>query len=125
MLKGRLHAVGAGAAAAADLMVFAHAAYMEIGFAYDYDENGKKKNLSMSNTAWKETILKYRNNPSVCIFCIGNEMHNAGRFPEVKAMYEEGKALAPGKLIMHDMIKREVFFAPGGRVKRAAARPLL
>lgn len=74
--------------------------HMEIGFAYDYDENGNKKNLSMSNTAWRETILKYRNNPSVCIFCIGNEMHNAGRFPEVKAMYEEGKALAPGKLIM-------------------------
>lgn len=74
--------------------------HMEIGFAYDFDEAGNKKNLAMSNTAWRETILKYRNNPSVCIFCIGNEMHNAGRFPEVKALYEEGKALAPGKLIM-------------------------
>ncbi|MBR2364687.1 MAG: hypothetical protein IKA79_05760, partial [Lentisphaeria bacterium] len=73
--------------------------HMEIGFAYEY-EDGKKKNLSMSNTAWRETILKYRNHPSVCIFCIGNEMHNAGRFPQVRAMYGEGKMLAPGKLIM-------------------------
>ena len=74
--------------------------HMEIGFAYEYDENGKKKNLSMNNAAWRETILKYRNHPSVCIFCIGNEMHNAGRFPEVRSLYEEGKRLAPGKLIM-------------------------
>ena len=74
--------------------------HLEIGFAYDYDEHGQKKNLSMNNTAWRETILKYRNHPSIAIFCIGNEMHNSGHFKEVRALYEEGRRLAPNKLIM-------------------------
>ena len=104
--------------------------HMEIGFAYDYDKDGNKKNLSMNNTAWRETILKYRNHPSVCIFCIGNEMHNAGRYPEVRAMYEEGKLLAPGKLIMDnsgwgefdresaDIYSQHIaYFFPAGRHK--------
>ncbi|MBQ9366542.1 MAG: hypothetical protein IJT83_02085 [Victivallales bacterium] len=74
--------------------------HLEIGFAYDYDSQGHKKNLSMNNTAWRETILRYRNHPSIAIFCIGNEMHKAGHYPEVRKLYEEGKALAPNKLIM-------------------------
>lgn len=74
--------------------------HMEIGFAYEYDSQGNKQNLSMSNEAWEQTILRYRNRPSVAIFCIGNEMHNAGRYPEVRALYDLGKKLAPAKLIM-------------------------
>jgi len=74
--------------------------HMEIGFAYEYDSQGNKQNLSMSNEAWEQTILRYRNHPSVAIFCIGNEMHNAGRYPEVRALYTLGKKLAPAKLIM-------------------------
>ena len=74
--------------------------HMEIGFAYEYDSQGNKQNLSMSNEAWEQTILRYRNHPSVAIFCIGNEMHNAGRYPEVRALYDLGKKLAPAKLIM-------------------------
>ena len=74
--------------------------HMEIGFAYEYDSQGNKQNLSMSNEAWEQTILRYRNRPSVAIFCIGNEMHNAGRYPEVRALYTLGKKLAPAKLIM-------------------------
>ena len=74
--------------------------HMEIGFAYEYDSQGNKQNLSMSNEAWEKTILQYRNHPSVAIFCIGNEMHNAGRYPEVRALYDLGKKLAPAKLIM-------------------------
>ena len=74
--------------------------HMEIGFAYDYDEQGHKKNLSMSNDAWEKTILQYRNHPSMAVFCIGNEMHNSGHYPEVRKLYEQGRALAPGKLIM-------------------------
>lgn len=74
--------------------------HMEIGFAYEYDSQGHKKNLSMSNDAWEKTILRYRNHPSVAVFCIGNEMHNAGRYPEVHKLYETGKKLAPSKLIM-------------------------
>lgn len=74
--------------------------HMEIGFAYDYDEHGNKKRLSMNNQAWVDTLLKYRNNPSMAIFCIGNEMHNSGHYPQVRKLYEQGRALAPGKLFM-------------------------
>ncbi len=74
--------------------------HMEIGFAYDYDDQGNKKNLAMSNKAWEETIIKYRNHPSMAIFCIGNEMHNSGHYPEVHNLYQQGRALAPSKLIM-------------------------
>lgn len=74
--------------------------HMEIGFAYEYDNQGNKKKLSMDNAKWHETILKYRNNPSVAIFCIGNEMHKSGHQIEVHKLYSEGKKLAPSKLIM-------------------------
>lgn len=74
--------------------------HMEIGFAYEMDEKATKKHLSMDNKAWEETILRYRNHPSVAIFCIGNEMHNSGHFKEVRALYDLGRRLAPGKLIM-------------------------
>lgn len=74
--------------------------HMEIGFAYEYDSAGNKKNLSVDNTAWRDTILRYRNHPSVAIFCIGNELHKSGHFSQVRVMYEEGRRLAPNKLIM-------------------------
>ncbi len=74
--------------------------HMEIGFAYEYDEKGNKTSLAMDNKNWQETILKYRNHPSVAIFCIGNEMHNSGHQPGVYRLYETGRQLAPGKLIM-------------------------
>ena len=83
--------------AADELGLLIHA---EIGFAYDYDDKGHKKNLSMSNQAWTDTIMKYRNHPSLAIFCIGNEMHNSGHYPEVRKLYEQGRAMAPSKLIL-------------------------
>ena len=83
--------------AADELGLLIHA---EIGFAYDYDEKGHKKNLSMNNQAWTDTIMKYRNHPSLAIFCIGNEMHNSGHYPEVRKLYEQGRAMAPSKLIL-------------------------
>lgn len=74
--------------------------HMEIGFAYEMNEKAEKKNISMNNEKWRETILRYRNHPSAAIFCIGNEMHNSGHYKEVRALYEQGRALAPGKLIL-------------------------
>ncbi len=74
--------------------------HMEIGFAYERDEHGNKKKLAMDNAKWRETILRYRNHPSVAIFCIGNEMHKSGHQKEVHKLYAEGKKLAPAKLIM-------------------------
>ena len=74
--------------------------HMEIGFAYEFDENGNKTSLAMDNADWRNTILRYRNHPSVAIFCIGNEMHNSGHQPGVYTLYDTGKELAPDKLIM-------------------------
>ena len=74
--------------------------HMEIGFAYSYDSQGNKTGLSMDNANWRETILKYRNHPSAAIFCIGNEMHNAGHQPGVHKLYAIGRELAPDKLIL-------------------------
>ena len=74
--------------------------HIEIGFAYDYDENGNKKNLSMNNEQWQNVITAFRNHPSLAICCIGNEMHNSGHYPQVHALYELGKKLAPNKLIL-------------------------
>ena len=74
--------------------------HMEIGFAYEYDDQGHKKNLSMNNDMWEKSILQYRNHPSMAVFCIGNEMHNSGHYPQVHALYEQGRALAPNKLIL-------------------------
>jgi len=74
--------------------------HMEIGFAYEYDDQGHKQNLAMNNDMWEKTILRFRNHPSMAIFCIGNEMHNSGHYPQVKVLYDQGKALAPNKLIL-------------------------
>ncbi|MBQ1262793.1 MAG: hypothetical protein IIX89_00715, partial [Oscillospiraceae bacterium] len=74
--------------------------HIEIGFAYDYDSDGNKQNLSVNNSEWEDTILKFRNHPSLAICCIGNELHNSGHYEEVKVLYEKGKALAPNKLIL-------------------------
>ena len=74
--------------------------HMEIGFAYEVDEKGNKRELAMDNAAWRETLLRYRNHPSVAIFCIGNEMHNSGHQPVVHELYRQGRELAPNKLIM-------------------------
>ncbi|MBQ7207824.1 MAG: hypothetical protein IJS01_08510 [Lentisphaeria bacterium] len=83
--------------AADELGFFIH---MEIGFAYEYDEQGNKKNLALDNADWRKTILRFRNRPSVAIFCIGNEMHNAGHQILVEKLYREGKSLAPAKLVL-------------------------
>ena len=74
--------------------------HMEIGFTYKYRADGVKESLKLDDTLWKETILRYRNSPAVAIFCIGNEMHNSGKQPEALRLYNLGKELAPGKLIM-------------------------
>jgi hypothetical protein len=80
-----------------ELGLFIH---LEVGYAYEFDENGHKKGIRMDRDKWRETILRFRNNPSVAIFGIGNEMHNAGRIPEAHEMAEIGRGLAPHKLIM-------------------------
>ena len=84
-------------AVADELGLFVH---MEIGFSYEYDKDGNKTRIFLDADRWHATIRKYRNHPSVAIFCLGNEMHNAGRIPEAHKLYASGRKLVPGKLIM-------------------------
>lgn len=77
--------------------IFIHA---EIGFNFETDDQGEKKNLSMDQHNWRDTLLNYRNHPSLAIFCIGNEMHNSGHVPQVHELYQLGRELAPGKIIV-------------------------
>ena len=78
--------------------------HLEIGFTYELrtDDDGKryKHVTSFGENLWEETILRLRNHPSVAMFCIGNEMHRSGRFPEVHEMIRQGRQLAPTKLIL-------------------------
>ena len=74
--------------------------HLEIGYLYERDAKGNKVNFTVDNEKWLGTIEKYRNCPSLAIICIGNEMHNSGRYPEVHRLYNQGKTLAPSKLIL-------------------------
>ena len=74
--------------------------HLEIGFLYERDAGGNKINFTVDNEKWLGTINKYRNCPSLAVICIGNEMHNSGRYPEVRRLYNQAKTLAPAKLIM-------------------------
>ncbi len=71
--------------------------HMELGYSLDFSDGNK---LIVDKDAWRATILRYRNNPSVVIFCLGNELSVTRLFPEVKGLYEDGKNLAPHKLIL-------------------------
>ncbi len=74
--------------------------HAEIGFAFTYNERGEKTGLDMNATQWQDMIARYRNHPSMAIFCIGNEMHKSGHQPGVQTLYEIGKKMAPNQLIL-------------------------
>ncbi|MFA6102016.1 MAG: glycoside hydrolase family 2 TIM barrel-domain containing protein [Victivallaceae bacterium] len=80
-----------------ELGLFVH---IEVGYNYEFDDKGRKKKIVMDVDRWRDTIIKFRNHPSLAIFCLGNEMHNSGSMPEVHEMYRIGRELAPHKLIM-------------------------
>lgn len=74
--------------------------HLEVGYTHKYNENGEKEDINFNKQLWRDTIVKFRNNPSVAIFCLGNEMHNSGRLNEVKVLVDMGRELAPHKLMM-------------------------
>ena len=80
--------------------------HLETGFTFKWlyhpvnNTPMKKVIESFGETLWEDTILRLRNHPSVAIFCIGNEMHHSAQYPEVKAMVDQARQLAPTKLIM-------------------------
>lgn len=79
--------------------------HLETGFKFKwlFNENNrpvKKVVESFGETLWEDTILRLRNHPSIAVFCIGNEMHRSAHYPEVRAMIDQGRALAPTKIIM-------------------------
>ncbi|MFH1477093.1 MAG: glycoside hydrolase family 2 TIM barrel-domain containing protein [Verrucomicrobiota bacterium] len=80
-----------------ELGLFVH---IETGYNYEFDDKGLKTKIAVNAAKWRDTIVRFRNHPSLAIFCLGNEMHNAGSMPEVHAMYRIGRELAPHKLVM-------------------------
>ncbi len=74
--------------------------HMEIGYRHEYGADGRKKGIVIDEQRWRDAIRRYRNHPSVAIFCLGNEMHRAGHNPEAARMVRIGRELAPGKLIV-------------------------
>ncbi len=80
-----------------ELGLFVH---IEVGYRYEFDSAGKKQGIIIDEQLWRDALIRYRNHPSVAIFCLGNEMHNSGHNPEARRMYDIGKKLAPGKLIL-------------------------
>ncbi|MBU0715987.1 MAG: hypothetical protein KJ964_11575 [Verrucomicrobia bacterium] len=80
-----------------ELGLFVH---IEVGYNYEFDDKGLKKKIVMNVDKWRDTIVRFRNHPSLAIFCLGNEMHNSGSMPEIHEMYRIGRGLAPHKLIM-------------------------
>lgn len=80
--------------------------HLETGFTFKWlyhpvhNTPMKKVVESFGETLWEDTILRLRNHPCIAIFCIGNEMHHSAQYPEVKAMVDQARELAPTKLIM-------------------------
>lgn len=74
--------------------------HMELGYSYKAEAPGQEKKIEVDEARWRDVIIRFRNHPSVAIFCLGNEMHNSGRIPEVHNLYRIGRDLAPGKLIV-------------------------
>lgn len=80
--------------------------HLETGFTFKWlyhpvtNTPMKKVVESFGETLWEDTILRLRNHPCIAIFCIGNEMHRSAQYPEVKAMVDQARELAPTKLIM-------------------------
>jgi len=74
--------------------------HMEIGYRHEYGPDGRKKGIVIDEQRWRDAIRRYRNHPSVAIFCLGNEMHRAGHNPEAARMVRIGREMAPGKLIV-------------------------
>ncbi len=77
---------------------------METGFTFQRVPNpggGTRKVFTdFHEDLWYDTIARLRNHPSVAIFCIGNEMRHSAQYPEVRAMVDRARTMAPNKLIM-------------------------
>ena len=80
-----------------ELGMFVH---MEIGFSYKYNSKGEKEDRFFDTEKWVATLERFRDHPSVMIFCIGNEMHNSGKEPMVEEFYKIAKKIAPEMFMM-------------------------
>ncbi|HBG28628.1 MAG: hypothetical protein A2Y10_00035 [Planctomycetes bacterium GWF2_41_51] len=54
----------------------------------------------ISNEKWVDIILKYRNHPSLMVYCMGNEIRHPGTNPQVAEISNITKSLDPTRLFI-------------------------
>jgi len=50
--------------------------------------------------AWRDTIIRLRNHPSLLVYCVGNEIRHPGTNPQVERLAEIAKELDPTRLFL-------------------------
>ncbi|MBI4377624.1 MAG: hypothetical protein HY578_00855, partial [Nitrospinae bacterium] len=77
---------------------------IEIGYKGDVMDKDRNRcefdKVSIDKNKWTSTILRFRNHPSLMVYCIGNEMHKSGTRNSVMEIYQKGKELDPTRLIL-------------------------
>ncbi len=61
----------------------------------------------VSEDAWREMILRLRNHPSLMVYCLGNEIDEPGRNPEVARLAALTKKLDPTRLFIDTCARGE------------------
>ncbi|MFA9480392.1 glycoside hydrolase family 2 TIM barrel-domain containing protein [Phycisphaerales bacterium AB-hyl4] len=70
------------------------AVQVELGFKY------KNDGFHFDQALWERTIRRISRHPSVAVYCLGNEIREAGKFPEIQAMIEQARQWDPAPMVM-------------------------
>ncbi len=70
------------------------AVQVELGFEY------KGGTFHFDQERWERTIRRISRHPSVAVYCLGNEIRQAGNYPEMRAMIEQARRWDPAPLVM-------------------------
>jgi hypothetical protein len=63
-------------------------------------EDFENDQVLVEENEWKEAILRFRNHPSLMVYCLGNEINNPGKIPRVKYLGNLTKKLDPTRLFL-------------------------
>ncbi len=70
------------------------AVQVELGFEYHQGE------FRFDHEQWEQTIRRVSRHPSVAIYCLGNEIREAGKYPEIQALIERARQWDASPLVM-------------------------